>query len=121
MTKEKSMFTSLYSKDDGHITFGDNSKDKIIGVSNIGKEPSPIIENVLLVDGLKYNLLSISQLCDIGNKIIFNNVICTIESIKNNKTLVIGQRVKNVYVLTIDEVASTIGTCIMAMNDNDWL
>jgi hypothetical protein len=31
------------------------------------------IENVFLVNGLKHNLLSISQLCDKGYKIIFNH------------------------------------------------
>ena len=69
MTEDKSMFTSLSSKDDGYVTFGDNSKGKIIGIGNVGKEPSPIIENVLLVNGLKYNLLSISQLCDKKNRV----------------------------------------------------
>ena len=64
MTRDKSMFTSLFLKDGGYVTFGDNSKGKIIRVSNVGKEPSPIIENILLVDKLKYYLLSISQLYD---------------------------------------------------------
>ena len=69
MTIEKSICTSLSSKDGEFITFRDNSKDKIIGIGNVGKEPSPIIENVLLVNGLKYNLLSISQLCDKKNRV----------------------------------------------------
>ena len=115
------MFATLFSKDGGYITFGDNNKSKIIGIGNVGKEPSPIIENVLLVNGLKYNLLSISQLCDRRNGVIFDNVICTIENIKDNKILFIGQRVENVYVLTIDDVAPTNETCLIAMNDNGWL
>ena len=62
MTDDKSMFASLTPKDGGFVTFGDNSKGKIIGIANIGKEHSPIIKNVLVVDGLKHNLLTISQL-----------------------------------------------------------
>ena len=39
---------------------------------NIKIGASLLIENVTLVDGLKYNLLSISQLCDKGLKVIFD-------------------------------------------------
>ena len=48
------MFASLNRKDGELVTFEDNSKGKIIGIGNVGKEPSPIIENILLVDGLKH-------------------------------------------------------------------
>ena len=50
----------------GTVTFGDDSKEKIISIGNIKLGSSPMIENVTLVDGLKYNLLSVSQLCDKG-------------------------------------------------------
>ena len=79
------MFAFLTTKDGGFVTFGDNSKGKIISIGNIGKEHSPIIENILLVDGLKHNFLSISQLCDKKNKVTFDNCPCKIESIKRQK------------------------------------
>ena len=60
MTGDKSFSTTLSSKDGGFVTFGDNKKGKIIGISYIGISPIPSIENVFLVDGLKHNLLSIS-------------------------------------------------------------
>jgi len=44
----------------GIVTFGDDSKSKIVGTVNIKIGSSPLIENVILVEGLKYNLLSIS-------------------------------------------------------------
>ena len=107
------MFACLSPKDGGFVTFGDNSKGKIIGIGNVGKEPSPIIENVLLVDGLKHNLLSISQLCDKKNRVIFDKDIYNIESIKDDKILFVGQRVKNVYVFKIDDVEPINGTCVI--------
>ena len=118
MTGDRSLLASLNSKDGGFVTFGDNSKGKIIGIGNVGKESSPMIENVLLVDGLKHNLLSISQLCDKENKVIFDKDSCTIESIKDNETLFIGQRIENVYVFKIDTDEPTNGTCLSAMNNN---
>ena len=36
-------------KDEGNVKFGDNSKGKIIGIGNIGKTHSLVIEDVLLV------------------------------------------------------------------------
>ena len=48
------------------MTFGDNGKGRIIGYGSIGNNSSSFIENVFLINGLKHNLLSISQLCDKG-------------------------------------------------------
>jgi len=62
----------------GTITFRDDSKEKIIGIGNIKISSSPLIENVVLVDNLKHNLLSISQLCDRGFKVIFDDLTCNI-------------------------------------------
>ncbi|WP_416514593.1 hypothetical protein [Klebsiella pneumoniae] len=52
MTGREDLFSSLRSKDGGYVTFGDNNKGKVIGIVNIGTPKSPLIENVLLVDGL---------------------------------------------------------------------
>ena len=61
MTWDINNFTTLsrYHKG-GTVTFGDDSKGKIIGTGNIKIGSSSLIENVVLVDGLKHNLLSIS-------------------------------------------------------------
>ncbi|RVW33309.1 hypothetical protein CK203_085330 [Vitis vinifera] len=64
MTGDESKFAFLTKRKGGYVTFGDNSKGRIIGQGNIGNGTSSLIESVLLVDGLKHNLLSISQLCD---------------------------------------------------------
>jgi len=42
------------------VTFEDDSKGKTVGVGNIKIGSSALIENVVLVDSLKHNLLSIS-------------------------------------------------------------
>ena len=118
MTGDKFIFACLSPNDGGFVTFRDNSKGKIIGIGNVGKEPFPIIENILLIDGLKYNLLSISQLCYKGKKVIFDKDIFKIESTKDNKILFIGQRVKNVYIFRIDDIDQINGTCLSAINEN---
>ena len=60
MTRDKSQVISLEAKDGGVVTFEDNRKGKIIGLDNILITSSTCIENILLVEGLIYNLLIIS-------------------------------------------------------------
>ena len=103
MTGDKSFFTTLASKDGGSVTFGDNKKGKIIGIGSIGISPNPSIENVLLVDGLKHNLLSIIQLCDKGNQVIFDKSHCTIKSTNDYKTLFVSNRHDNIYVFHLND------------------
>ncbi|RDX96784.1 hypothetical protein CR513_20517, partial [Mucuna pruriens] len=49
----------------------------------IGKHPFPSIDNILYVKGLKYNLLSISQLCDGEYDVSFNKGECIIKDFKD--------------------------------------
>jgi len=60
MTGDKDQFITLEMKEGGMVTFGDNGKGKIIKISEIKITSCTFIENVLLVDKLKHNLLSIS-------------------------------------------------------------
>ena len=60
MTGDIDHFFILKSKDEGYVTFGDNHKERIIGIGKIKITPSTFIENVLLVNKLKHSLLSIS-------------------------------------------------------------
>ena len=92
MAGDKNKFTSLALKDGGNVKFGDNSKGKIISIGNIGKSSSLIIEDVLLVDGLKHNLLSISQLYDKGYNIIFKSIMCIIINEIDNQVLFVAFR-----------------------------
>ncbi|RVW91113.1 hypothetical protein CK203_039896 [Vitis vinifera] len=77
MTGDESKFSFLTERKGGYIIFGDNAKGRIIGQGNIGNGISSLIESVLLVDGLKHNLLSISKLCDKGFKVILKHLIAS--------------------------------------------
>lgn len=66
MTGDINKFSSLSLKAKGYVTYGDDNKGKILGVGTVGVPPCTIIKDVLYVEGLKHNLLSISQLCDKG-------------------------------------------------------
>ena len=49
-------------------------KEIIIDIGNIKIGSSTLIKNMVLVDGLKHNLLSISQLCDRDFKVVFDDL-----------------------------------------------
>ena len=96
MTEDKEQFNKLDAKDGGHVTFGDNAKRKIIGIREISNPQSLSIHHVLFVDGLKHNLLSISQLCDIGNKVTFYPKNYFVSSLDEDKEIFSGEKVDNV-------------------------
>ena len=74
MTGNYSWFSSCTKiQNGGDVSFGDNSKGKIIGIRNVGNVSYTLIENVCLVENLKHNLLSISQLCDKGIELSLMN------------------------------------------------
>ena len=63
---KKAYVPNLELKPGGYTGFGGNQRGKIIGSGTVGNGNLPSINNVLLVDGLMHNLLSISQLSDNG-------------------------------------------------------
>ena len=67
MSGKVSLFSEIKEKCSGSITLGDKDKCKLLGVRKVDKDPSKDIDNFYLVEGLKLNLLSVSQLCDKGN------------------------------------------------------
>jgi len=73
MAGDASKFIHISPKNSEHVTYEDNNKGKIVGVEKIGMNPSTSIKNVLLIDGLKHNLLSIYQLCDKGLLVSFDS------------------------------------------------
>ena len=99
MTSDFSKFLIFTKRDGEFVTFGDNAKGKIVGIGNIINSSPPIIENVLLVDNLKHNLLSISQLCDKGYRVIFESSKCLIEDACSKEIIFIGNRKDNVKLM----------------------
>ena len=78
MTRDKSMFSSISPKNGGYVTLGDNAKGKIVGEDKVAKSPNSTIDDVLLVNDLKHNLLSISQFCDKNCKVVFEPFRCVV-------------------------------------------
>jgi hypothetical protein len=76
MTGEKKMFTSYVKNKDyqDSIIFGDGNQGKVKGLGKIAITSEHSISNVFLVESLGYNLLSVSQLCNMGYNCLFTNI-----------------------------------------------
>ncbi|KAJ8639611.1 hypothetical protein MRB53_016305 [Persea americana] len=81
MTRDKSLFSTLNDYDGGAVTFGAGNVSKVVGKGTVNVPNMPLIEDVLCVDGLKHNLLSISQICDKDHDVIFTSHGCEISKI----------------------------------------
>ena len=101
MTGDKSKLSNMKTFNGGSVKFGNNDGDKIIGKDSVSLNDGRIkCDNVLYVDGLKHNLLSVRQLCKEGHNVVFSNKDCVIRSIKTGKQIGQGKRTSNnMYVL----------------------
>ena len=92
MIGNKSQFKNLRPKDGGVAKFADGIKSKIIGIGNVGKNNSDLIIDVMLVEGLTHNLLSISQFCDQGYRVVFEPFRCIIKDSTLDKIILTTRR-----------------------------
>jgi hypothetical protein len=76
MTGNKKWFSSLtplLHKE--YVTFGDDKNGKVLGTGVIKVNDRFTLNNVALVGRLRYNLLSVSQLCDADFSVFFASLI----------------------------------------------
>ena len=78
MTGDHSLFKTFEPKRGGNVTFRDGSKSQIKGKWIISLPLLLDIANVLYVEGLRVNLLSISQICDQDFMVLFSKGKCLV-------------------------------------------
>jgi hypothetical protein len=117
------MFTSIDNEGSGcdKITFGDNSKGKVKGLSKIAISNDLSISNILLVESLSYNLLSIAQLCDVGLRCKFSPKDVFITSIKSDELIFKGFRYENLYLVDFSSNYASLSTCLFTKSSKGWL
>jgi hypothetical protein len=76
MTGNKKWFSSLTPlSHKEYMTFGGDKKGKVLGTGIIKVNDCFTLNDVALVDRLRYNMLSISQLCDTDLSVLFASLI----------------------------------------------
>src|SRR6266542_3670239 len=116
------MFSSLQLNHDAQeIVFGDSGKGEVVGVGKIPISNDQSISNVLLVDSLSYNLLSVSQLCEMGYNCIFTNEGVQIIRREDFSIAFMGRLKGQLYLVDFTTTRVTPETCFMAKSSMGWL
>ncbi|KAG9451567.1 hypothetical protein H6P81_011532 [Aristolochia fimbriata] len=91
------------------VTFGDGAKGAVIGRGRLKVVGLQKLENVILVNGLKANLLSISQLCDQNLHVRFTKEGCVVEN-ESRQSVLKGTRTgDNCYKLNVSQQCKYTG------------
>jgi hypothetical protein len=119
MTGDRNMFLTLKKEKDGSVSFGNNHSAKIIGRGTIklGRKDA-MAENVLLVEDMKHNMLSVSQMCDQGHTLQFDSEKCEIRKEGSGRLVATTIRtLNNIYVL--NEIGKE--SCCLGKENESWL
>ena len=104
-----------------NIVFGDNSKGDVIGLGKVAITLEHSITNVLHVDSLSYNLLSVSQLCEMGYNCLFTHKGVEF-FIRKDSYIVFTGRLKNkLYLVDLNKSKAKLETCLVAKSSTGWL
>lgn len=82
------------------VSFGNDTPTAIKGKGFIFLKKMVKAADVMYVDGLKHNLLRVSQMCDQGNEVVFRSNRCVVHELDTGKTVIKGTRTpNNLYIL----------------------
>ncbi|KAK2382715.1 hypothetical protein QL285_070232 [Trifolium repens] len=116
MTCVERFLVDIKSYTSSYVTFGDCAKGQIKGIEKLINNGLPKLDNVLLVKGLKANLISISQLCDQGVKVDFSKNECLVTNDKGD-LLMKGARLKDNCYLWVPQETTHSSTCLINQED----
>ncbi|GKC90990.1 putative ribonuclease H-like domain-containing protein [Tanacetum coccineum] len=125
MTGNMSYLTDYEEIDGGYVAFRGNPKGgKITGKCTI-KTGNLDFENVYFMRELKFNLFSVSQMCDKKNSVLFNDTECIVLSpnfklIDESQVLLRVPRKNNMYSVDLKNIVPKGGlTCLFAKATSD--
>jgi hypothetical protein len=123
MMGEKKMFTSYVKNKDSQdsIIFGDGNQGKVKGLGKIAISSEHSISNVFLVESLGYNLLSVSQLCNMGYNCLFTNVDVSVFRRSDGSLAFKGVLDDKLYLVNFSKEEAGLDACLIAKTSMGWL
>jgi len=118
MTGDKEKLQSYSALQKGKkVSFGNDTPAVIKANGTVQLKEKVKAGNVLYVDVLKHNLLSVSQMCDQGTEVIFRSNGCSVRALDTGKIVIKGIRTpKNLYIFEEGQQQ-----CYLSKNDEHWL
>jgi hypothetical protein len=97
MTRNKKWFSSLTPlSQKEYVTFEDDKKGKVVGTGVIKVNNCFTLNDIALVDRMRYNLLSISQLIDADLSVFFYKSDCHVLDFSDKRVCDISH-IENVF------------------------
>ena len=121
MTGFKSLLDEYVKKEGPVVTYGDNNKGQTKGYGSINCK-SVKFKNVSYVKGLQHNLISISQLCDVGYEVHFKKREGKVVNSEKVQVLT-ATRQSDIYILDMFSADSSLRSCFISRSQSDlnWL
>ncbi|GKC59297.1 retrovirus-related pol polyprotein from transposon TNT 1-94 [Tanacetum coccineum] len=105
-------YLKRYSKEPGpKVVFGDDSSRDTEGYGSVNCN-GITFTRVAYVNGLKHNLISISQLCDANFKVLFTKTQGTIFN-QNDEVVLISPRRRDVYIIDMSSFNKESNACFL--------
>jgi hypothetical protein len=120
MTKNKKWFSSLTPlSHKEYVTFGDDKKGNVLGTDVIKVNDCFILNDVAFVDWLRYNLLSVSQLCDADLSVLFHKSDLYVLDLSGKHVCGIS-RIGNVFQADFSSAQSSLRCLISQSSSELW-
>ncbi|VFQ97196.1 unnamed protein product [Cuscuta campestris] len=114
MTGDVSLLSNLIPYDGPRVTFGGSNDFGLTkGLGNLVYK-GLTIQAVSYVEGINYNLLSISQFCDKGYSLEFCKDMASLKNISTNEVILTGKRIRNIYEVIWSDVKEA---CLISKED----
>jgi hypothetical protein len=118
MTGNKKWFSSLTPlSHKENVTFGDDKKGKVLGTDIIKVNDCFTLNDVTLVDRLRYNLLSVSQLVDVDLSVFFHKSDSHVLDSSNKRVCDISHIV-NIFQANFSFAQSSL-MCLMSQSSSE--
>jgi transposase InsO family protein len=123
MTGDEGLFASLdhYDNPTKTIIYGDNGQRDVVGLGKIAISTSNSIEEVYHVQGLGYNLLSVSQLCEKGYNCLFTHEGVIVSRRKDSSIVFVGRLWGKFYYVDFTKVKVDPKACLVTKSNLGWL
>jgi hypothetical protein len=101
------------------VIFGDDKKGKVLSTGVIKVNDCFTLNDVALVDRLKYNLLSVSQFCDVDLSVLFHKSDSHVHD-SSGKCVCGISRIGNVFQANFSSAQSSLRCLISQSSSELW-
>jgi hypothetical protein len=102
-----------------NIVFGDNSRGDVISLGKVAITLEHSITNELHVDSLSYNLLSVSQLCEMNYNCLFMDMGVEVFRMMDSSIVFMGHLKNKLYLVDLNKDKANLETSLVAKSSMD--